>query len=420
MRVLNSKIQTNQDSQSRAAESSSFMAGYTLETRRAFRGGIQIKHLTTLPTSNLSSLFNVLRTPQQSPHLPFATVLPTTRSVWGTCPHLRETARRAHVALGIPSAPGLCPLTRLFVTMASGLAPLSRLYSRVLSHRLSWLLRANTQTLKYEVLKTTSPRMEPTQTTAKTDRHTDNLRATVTNNRKEEEKNRELNQGAKGTQEITSPYLSLLQTRHCSLHSPRSLQKSRHRRPRQEQAWRTQDFHTGAKPYSGFPAYRRERSYKLVCRQSDANTGRSLPTGLVLHRKLSPFWHVSKLFFLETTSRKSMGICPSNTANGRRGAAWDWDATDLFKGFTKHSGCSLGQALAAGLGQGLAGGQGQSLQREKLKVLALGSLGLLAGKVVSARLPCRFSLSCSRSASSWPSLVLPYTCLVTTVVTTVW
>lgn len=81
MRVLNSKIQTNQDSQSRAAESSSFMAGYTLETGRAFHGGIQIKHLTTLPTSSLSSLFNVLRTPQQSPHLPFATVLPTTQCV---------------------------------------------------------------------------------------------------------------------------------------------------------------------------------------------------------------------------------------------------------------------------------------------------------------------------------------------------
>lgn len=67
MRVLNSKIQTNQGFQSRAAESSSFMAGYTLETGRAFHGGIQIKHLTTLPTSNLSSLFNVLRTPTAIP-----------------------------------------------------------------------------------------------------------------------------------------------------------------------------------------------------------------------------------------------------------------------------------------------------------------------------------------------------------------
>lgn len=74
--------------------------------------------------------------------------------------------------------------------------------------------------------------------------------------------------------------------------------------------------------------------------------------------------------------------------------------------------------MAAGLGQGLAGGQGQSLQREKLKVLALGSLGLFASKVISARFPCSFSLLCSSFASSRPSLVLSYTCLVTTIVTT--
>lgn len=107
---------------------------------------------------------------------------------------------------------------------------------------------------------------------------------------------------------------------------------------------------------SSFTGDRRKVSHRLICGQSDANGRRSLLACLVLHWKFSSFWHVNKLFFLETTSREPVGICPSSTASSRRGAVWDWCSTDLFKGLTEHSGCSLGQALAAGLGQGLAGG----------------------------------------------------------------
>lgn len=120
----------------------------------------------------------------------------------------------------------------------------------------------------------------PTQTTAKLYCHVDNLRATITRDGKEEGRVKNSSQGEKGTQEITRPYLSFLQTTNSSLHSQRSLPNSRHR---------TRYFHRGAKPSFSLTGYKRKISYKLICRQSDANTGRSLRTCLILHGKLSPF-----------------------------------------------------------------------------------------------------------------------------------
>lgn len=69
------------------------------------------------------------------------------------------------------------------------------------------------------------------QTTAKLYCHVDNLRATITSDGKEKERVKNSSQGEKGTQEITRPYLSFLQTTHSSLHSQRSLPNSRHRPP---------------------------------------------------------------------------------------------------------------------------------------------------------------------------------------------
>lgn len=78
-------------------------------------------------------------------------------------------------------------------------------------------------------------------------------------------------------------------------------------------------------------------------------------TCLMLHWKFSPLRNVNKLFFLETTSRKPIGICPSPTANSRRWVMWDCDTTDLFKGLTKYSRGGFSQTMATRFRQGLAG-----------------------------------------------------------------